>query len=326
MIVTDKFTSADLDLMPDDGKRYEIIEGELYVSRAPGYEHQYTCLRISRFLDEWNDRTGLGVALPGPGVIFAEEDDREGAAGTLLLSYATWQARFGGDPNVIGRRVALDDAPHTIIGVMPPSFQFHIKHRSGTGRPAELWTVLPMATGPGANEIGRFLSVVARLKPGVSVEQAGTELRTIEARLSDEVPQYNKNYSAEVLPLREQFFGNVRRPLWLMLGAVGFVLLIACANVANLLLSLASSREKEIAVRAAVGARRGRRGRGRRGDADAPRVPAPGVREGVEAGGLRAPACVTLPSVPSWRSSSRRFLCRSSLTDCETTPSTTNRG
>src|SRR6185369_16691309 len=82
--------------------------------------------------------------------------------------------------------------------------------------------------------------------------------RTIHARLSDETPQYNKNYSAEVIPLREQFFGNVRRPLWLMLGAVGFVLLIACANVANLLLSLATSREKEIALRAALGARRAR--------------------------------------------------------------------
>jgi putative ABC transport system permease protein len=98
--------------------------------------------------------------------------------------------------------------------------------------------------------------VVARLKDGVPVEQAAAELRTIAARYSDEVPQFNKNYSAEVLPLREQFFGNVRRPLWLMLGAVGFVLLIACANVANLLLSLATSREKEIALRAALGARR----------------------------------------------------------------------
>ncbi len=114
------------------------------------------------------------------------------------------------------------------------------------------------ADGSGANERGRFLSVVARLKDGVTVDQAAAELRTIEARLSDEAPQFNKNYSAEVLPLREQFFGNVRRPLWLMLGAVGFVLLIACANVANLLLSLATSREKEIAVRAALGARRGR--------------------------------------------------------------------
>ena len=112
------------------------------------------------------------------------------------------------------------------------------------------------ADRPGANERGRFLSAVARLKDGVTVDQAGAELRTIAARLSDEAPQFNKNYTAEVLPLREQFFGNVRRPLWLMLGAVGFVLLIACANVANLLLSLATSREKEIAVRAALGARR----------------------------------------------------------------------
>jgi putative ABC transport system permease protein len=96
------------------------------------------------------------------------------------------------------------------------------------------------------------------LKDGVSVDHANAELRTIAARLSDEFPEFNKNFSAEVLPLREQFFGNVRRPLWLMLGAVGFVLLIACANVANLLLSLATTREKEIAVRAALGARRGR--------------------------------------------------------------------
>jgi putative ABC transport system permease protein len=115
-----------------------------------------------------------------------------------------------------------------------------------------------MPVGPGANERGRFLGTVARLKDGVSVEQAAAEMRTIHARLADAEPQFNKNFSAEVLPLREQFFGNVRRPLWLMLGAVGFVLLIACANVANLLLSLATSREKEIALRSALGARRTR--------------------------------------------------------------------
>lgn len=192
------------------------------------------------------------------GRTFSPDDDGAGKTPVVVLSYALWQRRFGGQSNIIGQPITLNGVKFTIIGVMPASFQFHIKHRSGTGRPAELWTILPMPIGPGANERGRFLSVVARLKDGVSAEQAGAELRTIEARLSDEAPQFNKNYSAEVLPLREQFFGNVRRPLWLMLGAVGFVLLIACANVANLLLSLATAREKEIALRAALGARRGR--------------------------------------------------------------------
>ena len=175
-----------------------------------------------------------------------------------VLSYGLWQRRFGGQPNAIGQPITLSGNKFEVVGVMPPNFQFHIKQRSGTGRPAEVWIVLPMPTNSTENERGRFLSTVAKLKPGVSAEQAAAELRTIEARLSDEVPEFNKNYSAEVLPLREQFFGNVRRPLWLMLGAVGFVLLIACANVANLLLSLATSREKEIALRAALGARRSR--------------------------------------------------------------------
>jgi len=192
----------------------------------------------------------LGVE-PLLGRTFLPEDAEAGKPSIAVLSYGLWQRRFGGQPGVVGQPITLNDVKVTVIGVMPPSFQFHIKQRSGTGRPAELWTILPMPTGPGANERGRFLSTVARLKDGVAVDHAAAELRTIHSRLSDEFPEFNKNWSAEVLPLREQFFGNVRRPLWLMLGAVGLVLLIACANVANLLLSLATSREKEIAVRAA---------------------------------------------------------------------------
>jgi putative ABC transport system permease protein len=199
----------------------------------------------------------LGVD-PILGRTFVTEDREDGTSPVAVLSYGLWQRRFGGQPNVIGQPIELGGFKFTVIGVMPPNFQFHIKQRSGTGRPAELWTVLPMATRLGGNERGRFLGGVARLRDGVTAERAAAELRTIELRLSDEAPEFNKNYSAEVLPLREQFFGNVRRPLWLMLGAVGLVLLIACANVANLLLSQATSREKEIAVRAALGARRTR--------------------------------------------------------------------
>jgi len=197
----------------------------------------------------------LGVD-PILGRTFLPEDDKGGQSPVAVLSYGLWQRRFGGQASLVGETIMLNAEKYTVIGVMPPNFQFHIKQRSGTGRPAELWTVLPMTVGSGSNERGRFLGTVARLKDGVSVDQAAAELRTIHARLSEEFPQFNKNFSAEVLPLREQFFGNVRRPLWLMLGAVAFVLLIACANVANLLLSLATSREKEIAVRAALGARR----------------------------------------------------------------------
>lgn len=197
----------------------------------------------------------LGVD-PLLGRTFRPEDGEPANMNVAVLSYGLWQRRFGGQANIVGQQLTLSGLKFTVIGVMPPSFEFHIKSRSGTGRPAELWSILPMPTGAGANERGRFLSVVGRLKDGVSASNAAAELRTIATRLSDEAPEFNKNFTAEVLPLRDQFFGSVRRPLWLMLGAVGFVLLIACANVANLLLSLATSREKEIAVRAALGARR----------------------------------------------------------------------
>ncbi|MDX2030837.1 MAG: ABC transporter permease [Blastocatellia bacterium] len=191
------------------------------------------------------------------GRTFTAEDATPGRDNVVVLSYGLWQRRFGGDVNVIGKKLTLNNNENIVIGVLPPDFNWHIRENSLTSQSAELWT--PWAiTEPMKQRRGRFASAVARLRPGVDLARARAEMDVIAGQLTAQYQEFNTGWGVTVTPLREQFVGEFQRALWLLFGAVGLVLLIACANVANLLLARAATRQKEIAVRAALGAGRGR--------------------------------------------------------------------
>ncbi|HXG67844.1 MAG TPA: ABC transporter permease, partial [Blastocatellia bacterium] len=215
-----------------------------FILTGIGEPERLTCARLTA-----SAFSLLGVQ-PVAGRVFLPEEDRPGNNQVVVVSQGFWQRRYGGDPNLIGQAITLNDKPYTVVGVMPASFQFP--------RSYEIWMPLALDEKEKTGDTWTLAEVIARLKPGVTEERVESDLNTMAGRLAEQYKDWPMQARFEAVPLHRHLVGDMRLALLILLGAVGFVLAIACANVANLLLSRAADRQKEMAIRTALGAVRWR--------------------------------------------------------------------